>query len=61
MNHDQKIEKREFVMGDLVLLFNSRMRMFPRKLKFKWTGPFQVTQLFSHRVVELENKEGKRN
>ncbi|KAK4729577.1 hypothetical protein R3W88_022565 [Solanum pinnatisectum] len=58
--HDQKIEKREFVMGDLVPLFNSRLHLFPSKLKSKWTGPFNVTQVFPHRAVELENKEGTR-
>ena len=33
--HDQKIEKRDFVVGDLVLLFNSKSRLFPGKLKSK--------------------------
>ena len=31
--HDNKIEKREFMVGDLVLLFNSRLRLFLGKLK----------------------------
>ena len=26
--HEKKIEKSEFVVGDLVLLFNSRLRLF---------------------------------
>ena len=56
--HDQKIEKHEFMVGDLVLLFNSRLCLFLRKLKSKWTGPYLITQLFPHGVVELENKEG---
>ena len=34
--------------------------MFPGKLKLKWTGPYLVTKLFSHGVVELETKEGVR-
>ena len=58
--HDNKIEKREFMVGDLVLLFNSRLRLFPGKLKSKWTGPYLVTQLFPHGAVELEIKEGVR-
>ena len=33
--HDQKIEKRDFMVGDLVLLFNSRLRLFSGKLKSK--------------------------
>ena len=56
--HDNKIEKQEFMVGDLVLLFNFRLRLFPGKLKSKWTGPYLVTQLFPHGAVELETKEG---
>ena len=55
--HDNKIEKREFMVGALVLLFNSRLRLFPGKLKSKWTGPYLVTQLFPQ-AVELKTKEG---
>ncbi|KAH0634861.1 hypothetical protein KY284_037647 [Solanum tuberosum] len=54
--HDQRIEKREFVVGDLVLLFNSRLRLFPGKLKSKWTGPFLLTKVLPHGAVELENR-----
>ena len=41
--HDLKIEKREFMVGDLLLLYNSRSRLFPGKLKSKWIGPYLVT------------------
>ena len=58
--HDQKIEKSDFMVGDLVLLFNSRLRLFSGKLKSTWTGPYLVTQLFPHGAVELETKEGVR-
>ena len=43
------------MVGDLVLLFNSRLRLFPGKIKSKWTGPYLVTQLFPQGAVELEN------
>ena len=58
--HDLKIKKLEFVVGDLVLLHNSRLHLFPGKLKSKWTGPYLITQLFPHGAVELETKEGVR-
>ena len=45
---------------DSVLLFNSSLRLFPRKLKSKWTDPYLVTQLFPHGAIELETKEGVR-
>ena len=32
--HDQKIEKHNFMVGDLVFFLNSRLRLFPGKLKF---------------------------
>ena len=56
--HDQKIEKPDFVVGDLVVLFNSRLRTFLRKIRSKWTDPLLITQVFSHGAFQLENKEG---
>ena len=37
--HDQRILTKEFREGDQVLLFNSRLRLFPGKLKSKLSGP----------------------
>jgi len=51
--HDCRIKKREFQKGDLVLLFNTKIKLFPGKLKSKWSGPFKVSQFYSSRVVEL--------
>ena len=48
------------MVGDLVLLFKSRLRLFPGKLKSKWTGPYLITQVFPHGAVELKVKEGVR-
>ena len=59
-NYDLKSEKREFMVGDLVLLDSSRLCSLPSKLKSKQTGPYLITQLFSHGAVELETKEGVR-
>ncbi|XP_015084262.1 uncharacterized protein LOC107027678 [Solanum pennellii] len=58
--HDQRIEKRESVVGELVLLFNYKLRLFPRNLPSKWTGPFLITKVFPHGAVELDNKESAR-
>ena len=48
------------MVGDFVLLYNSRLRLFSVKLKSKWTGPYLITQLFPHGAVELKNKESVR-
>jgi len=58
--HYKKLLKREFQPGQLVLLFNSRLRLFPGKLKSRWSGPFVVTQVRPHGVVEIEDAKSKR-
>ena len=51
--HDQRILRREFTAGDQVLLFNSRLRLFPGKLKSKWSGPFTVVSSTPFGAVTL--------
>ncbi|XP_078163505.1 uncharacterized protein LOC144558538 [Carex rostrata] len=51
--HDKHIIRREFKIGDYVLLFNSRFKLFAGKLKSKWSGPFQVKRVFEHGAVEI--------
>nr|GFB67484.1 reverse transcriptase domain-containing protein [Tanacetum cinerariifolium] len=41
--HDSKIKNRIFNVGDRVLLFNSRLKIFSRKLKTRWSRPFTIT------------------
>ncbi|KAJ8754185.1 hypothetical protein K2173_002084 [Erythroxylum novogranatense] len=53
--HDQHIIQREFKEGDLVLLFNSRLKLFPGKLKSRWSGPFKIVKVYSHGAVEVED------
>ncbi|GKE40658.1 reverse transcriptase domain-containing protein [Tanacetum coccineum] len=56
--HDSKIKNRVFNVGDRVLLFNSRLKIFSGKLKIHWTGPFTVTQVFPYGTVELSQTDG---
>nr|GEZ07603.1 reverse transcriptase domain-containing protein [Tanacetum cinerariifolium] len=44
--HNSKIKNRIFNVGDQVLLFNSRLKIFSGKLKTSWSGPFTITQVF---------------
>ncbi|XP_070004374.1 uncharacterized protein [Nicotiana sylvestris] len=53
--HDKYIPNKEFKEGDLVL-FNSRLRMFPGKLKSKWSGPFEVVSVAPFGALDLNNK-----
>ena len=54
--HDKRILKREFREGELVLLFNSRLRLFPGKLRSRWSGPFEVSSVFQSGAVEIKTK-----
>ena len=51
--HDKHISRKEFEASQRVLLFNSRLKLFPRKLKSRWSGPFTVTQVFPHGGAEI--------
>ena len=46
--NEQKSEKQEFMVGDLVLLDSSRLHWLPGKLNSKRTGIYLITQIFPH-------------
>ena len=52
--HDQKILKREFKSGEQVLLYNSRLKLFPRKLKSRRSGPYTIVTSTPFGVVTLK-------
>ncbi|GJS82727.1 reverse transcriptase domain-containing protein [Tanacetum coccineum] len=56
--HDSKIKNRVFNVGDRVLLFNSRLKIFSGNLKTRWTGPFTVTQVFPYVTIKLSQTNG---
>ena len=55
--HDKCIVRKEFEPGQQILLFNSRLKLFPGKLKLRWSGPFTVTQVFPYDGVEIMHPE----
>ncbi|XP_073014533.1 uncharacterized protein [Primulina eburnea] len=57
--HNKQILRREFEAGQQVLLFNSRLRLFPGKLKSRWSGPFTVEKVYPHGAIELKCKNGE--
>ncbi|GJV08279.1 reverse transcriptase domain-containing protein [Tanacetum coccineum] len=56
--HESKIKNRVFNVGDRVLLFNSRLKIFSGKLKTRWTRSFTVAQVFPYGTVELSQTDG---
>ncbi|XP_052113784.1 uncharacterized protein LOC127744935 [Arachis duranensis] len=53
--HDKNIRRKEFQPGDLVLLYNSRLRLLPGKLRSRWDGPYQVEKVEPYGVYHLRH------
>nr|GEU68225.1 hypothetical protein [Tanacetum cinerariifolium] len=57
--HDSRLRgDTNFINGEKVLLFNSRLKLHPRKLKSKWYGPFVVKIMYPYGAVEITDKNG---
>ncbi|XP_075479386.1 uncharacterized protein LOC142520268 [Primulina tabacum] len=57
--HDKIIVRRELKPRQQVLLFNSRLKLFPGKLKSRWSGPFVVETVYPHGAIELKCNDGR--
>ncbi|GJX88825.1 reverse transcriptase domain-containing protein [Tanacetum coccineum] len=52
--HDSRLRgDKYFKVGDKVLLYNSRLKMYPGKLKLKWSGPNIVKMIYPYGAVEI--------
>nr|GFA23002.1 reverse transcriptase domain-containing protein [Tanacetum cinerariifolium] len=56
--HDAKIKNRIFNVGDQVLLFNSRLKIFSGKLKSRWSGPFTISKIYPYGTAKLVHPDG---
>ena len=51
--HDRRIFKREFHVGEKVLLYSSRLRFFAGKLLSKWEGPYVIVEVFRSGAIKI--------
>ena len=58
--HDIMVVRKIFEKGDQVLLYDSKMRLFPSKLKSRWIGSFTVHEVYTNGAVELLNSKDNR-
>ncbi|GKD37645.1 reverse transcriptase domain-containing protein [Tanacetum coccineum] len=56
--HNSKIKNLIFNVGDQVLLFNSRLKIFSGKLKTRWFDPFTITEVFPYGTSKLSHSDG---
>jgi hypothetical protein len=53
--HDKHIRRKTFEPNQKVLLFNSRLKLFPGKLMSRWSGPYEVVHVYPHGAVEIKD------
>ena len=49
------LSRKEFKVYQKVLLYRSRLHLFPGKLRSRWIGHFVVTNVFPRGVVEIQS------
>ena len=53
--HDKSLVRMTFEPHQKVLLYSSRLHIFPGKLRSRWTGPFIIKIVYPYGAVEIEN------
>ena len=54
------ITSKNFNKGDQVLLYDSKLHLFPSKLKSQWTSPFIIHQAYLNGSIDLLNPKDKK-
>ena len=55
--HDRRILRREFAPSMKLLFYDSRLHLFPGKLRSRWTSPYIVSRVFPYGVVEIQDPD----
>jgi hypothetical protein len=53
--HDKNILRKTFDVGQKILLCNSRLHLFPGKLRSRWSYPFIVKHVYPYGTFDIEN------
>ncbi|XP_042027971.1 uncharacterized protein LOC121775071 [Salvia splendens] len=52
--HDKNLRKKELKIGQKVLLFQSRLKLMPGKLRSRWIGPYTIIAIRANGAIELQ-------
>ena len=58
--HDQLIARKNFNKRGQVLLYDSKLHLFPGKLKSRWTRPFTIKEVYLNGSVDLLKSKDNR-
>ena len=56
--HEERILRREFKIGELVILYNSRFILFLGNIKSRWSNPYTVIEVTPFGAVTLKSNAG---
>ena len=56
--HVCNIKNKNLLVGDLALLYNSRVKGKPKKLHTEWMGPYIVEEIHPNGSVRLRTLQG---
>ena len=54
--HDKHLLRKEFKVGDKVLIFNSRLKLFPSKLRLRRSEPVTVTSITPYGIIGVQTE-----
>ena len=57
--HDKHLLRKEFKVGDKVLIFNSRLKLFLSKLRSRWSGSITITSVTPYDAIGVQTKNGQ--
>ena len=49
--HDKHINRKSFHVHDKVWLYNSHLKLFPKKLRSRWDGPYKILEVYDNGSV----------
>ncbi|KAK3183844.1 hypothetical protein Dsin_031130 [Dipteronia sinensis] len=55
--HDKVLCRKEFHPAMLLLLFESKLKLFSRKLESRWMSPLNVIQVHEHGAIDVEDEK----
>ena len=57
--HDKHLLRKEFKVGDKVMIFNSRLNLFLGKLRLRWFEPVTVSSVTLYGTIKVKTENGQ--
>ena len=57
--HERHIKKKKFLVGYLILLYDSKFVKFPGKFKMHWLGPYIIKHIIDVGTIQLVKLNGE--